>query len=100
MGIGRDVREPHVDLVDARSDPSGNRRKLLEIEPVDAGGIASEHWPHLFGVDPSKGVAQGLGGVRVRSLDMWIVLAPHDLVEADVVTERCLVRTEKAGADE
>ena len=72
----------------------------FEIEAVDAGGIASEHRPHLIGVDPGKGVAQGLGGVGVRSLDVRVVLAPHDLVDADVVAEGCLVGTEEAGPDE
>src|ERR1700733_199011 len=100
MGISRDAFERHVHLSDAGPNPSGDRGKRFEIEPVDTGGIAAEHRPHLIGVDPSEGVAQGLGGIGVRSLYVRIVLAPHDLVDADVVAEGRLVGTEKTGPDE
>src|ERR1700733_5088298 len=100
MGVSRDAFERFVHVADAGADPSGDRGELFEIEAVDAGRIASEHRADLIAVDPGKGVPQGLGGVGVRSLDMRVVLSPHDLVDADVVAERCLVGAEKAGTDE
>src|ERR1700688_4545852 len=100
MGVSGNVFERHAHFVDLWSDTSGHWGKLLEVEAVDAGGIASEHGPHLIRVDPCKGVTQGFGGVGISPLDVRVILAPHDFVDANVVAEGCLVGAEEAGADE
>ena len=83
---------------DGRADAFGHRRQRVEIEAVHLGRVEPDHARDLVGVDAGEAVAQRLGGVRVGRLDVRVVLAPHDAVDADLVAQRRLARTEEARA--
>ena len=50
-------------------------------------------------LDPSEGEAEVLARIGIGALDVGVVAAPHDRVDADLVANRALPRRQEARAD-
>ena len=59
----------------------------VEVEPVEVGRVGLHHGSHLLLGHAAEGGPPRLGGERVAALRVWVVGAPHDPVDADVVAQ-------------
>ena len=71
----------------------------VEVEAVDLGRVRRAHRADLGFGRVRERRAQCLAAVGIRAFGVRVVAAPHDAVDADVVTQRGLDGTDEARAD-